>query len=368
MSYALSFKAGKCFVGSSADKAVLRCLCDYANDDGSSCRPATSTISAETELNKKTVYKSLSSLAQAGWIEVSASNGRQNFYTINAQKIDESFIETTAEKRQTSTNFGTTPKFGTGTKNGSGSSTNFGTKTSTKNGTGTKNGLEPVPNLGHYSVNTQSIINTSKDVFVHRAKNGSTKFGSTKNGSCTKNGISDDPKTGRVDDPNLGHESVIETVKETVNTICVDRAESAPTDPQKTAPVENDEFTLTEPVEPELTPEQKALKVSKHCPQQKLIDLYHECLPGLPPVRIWTSASRVNNLAARWREMSLDQGFQSEADGLDFFKRFFEFVGRSKFLMGQVKQKDGRTFRADLEWITKANNFEKICDRKYHDR
>lgn len=199
-------------------------------------------------------------------------------------------------------------------------------------------------------------------------KNGSTKFGSTKNGSCTKNGISDDPKTGRVDDLNLGHESVIETVKETVNTICVDRAESAPTDTQKTAPVENDEFTLTEPIEKELTLEQKALKVSKHCPQQKLIDLYHECLPGLPPVRIWTSASRVNNLAARWREMSLDQGFQSEADGLDFFKRFFEFVGRSKFLMGQVKQKDGRTFRADLEWITKANNFEKICDRKYHDR
>ena len=310
MSYALSFKAGKCFVGSSADKAVLRCLCDYANDDGSSCRPATSTISAETELNKKTVYKSLSSLAQAGWIEVSASNGRQNFYTINAQKIDESFIETTAEKRQTSTNFGTTPKFGTGTKIGSGSSTNFGTKTSTKNG------LEPVPNLGHYSVNTQSIINTSKDVFVHRAENASP-------------------------------------------------------DAQKNAPEENDEFTLTETsekVEKELTPDQKALKVSKHCPQQKLIDLYHECLPGLPPVRIWTSASRVNNLAARWREMALDQGFQSEADGLDFFKRFFEFVGRSNFLMGLVNLKVGSTLGADREWITKANNFEKICDRKYHDR
>lgn len=218
------------------------------------------------------------------------------------------------------------------------------------------------------------VLNSSNNYVLNlsdprNAENGtSTKNGSTKNGSCTKNGISDDPKTGRVDDPNLGHESVIETVKETVNTICVDRAESAPTDTQKNAPVENNEFTLTEPVEKELTPEQKALKVSKHCPQQKLIDLYHECLPGLPPVRIWTSASRVNNLAARWREMALDQGFQSEADGLDFFKRFFEFVGRSKFLMGQVKQKDGRTFRADLEWITKANNFEKICDRKYHDR
>ena len=307
MSYALSFKAGKCFVGSSADKAVLRCLCDYANDDGSSCRPATSTISTETELNKKTVYKSLSSLSQAGWIEVSSLNGRQNFYTINVTKIEEAFIETTAEKRQTST------KFGTNTKNGTGSSTKNGTKTTTNFGTGTKNGLEPVPNLVHNSVNTQSIINTSKDVYVDRSEKGST-------------------------------------------------------DSQKNAPVENDEFTLTEPGEKELTPAQKAMKVSKRCPQEKIIELYNTCLPMLKPVRIWKSATRVNNLAARWREMALDQGFQSEAEGLDFFKRFFEFVGRSRFLTGQVKQKDGRVFRADLEWITKANNFEKICDRKYHDR
>lgn len=142
MSYVLSFKAGKCTVGSAADKAVLRCLCDYANDDGSSCRPATSTISAETELNKKTVYKSLSSLSQAGWIEVSSLNGRQNFYTINVTKIEEAFIETTAEKRQTSTNFGTTPNFGTGTKNG----------------------LEPVPKTVLYSVNTQSINNNTNIV------------------------------------------------------------------------------------------------------------------------------------------------------------------------------------------------------------
>lgn len=313
MSYALSFKAGKCFVGSSADKAVLRCLCDYANDDGSSCRPATSTISAETELNKKTVYKSLSSLAQDGWIEVSSLNGRQNFYTINVTKIEESFIETTAEKRQTSTKNGTTTKFGTNTKNGTGSSTKNGTKTTTNFGTGTKNGLQPVPNLVHNSVNTQSIINTSKDVYVDRSEKGST-------------------------------------------------------DSQKNAPIENDEFTLTEPGEKELTPAQKAMKVSKRCPQEKIIELYNTCLPMLKPVRIWKSAARVNNLAARWREMALDQGFQSEAEGLDFFKRFFEFVGRSRFLTGQVKQKDGRVFRADLEWITQANNFEKICDRKYHDR
>ena len=165
MSFVLSFKAGKLTVGSAAEKAVLRCLCDYANDDGSNCRPATSTISAETELNKKTVFKAVASLAEAGWINVSSLNGRQNFYQINAAKIEAAFIETTAEKRQTSTNFGTTHNFGTSTKNGSGTSTEFGTST--------KNGPIPVPKTVHNSVNTQSIINTSNDVYVRRADPGS---------------------------------------------------------------------------------------------------------------------------------------------------------------------------------------------------
>ncbi len=217
MSFLLSFKAAKCTLGNSSVKAVLRCLCDYANDDGSSCRPATSTISAETELNKKTVFKAVASLAEAGWIEVSSLNGRQNFYQINVAKIEAAFLETKADKQQTNTkigtgvnlagwievsslngrqNFyqinvakieaafletkadkqqtntkiGTGVNFGTGTKNGSGTDTKNGTKTSTKFGTSTKNGPIPVPKTVHNSVNTQSIINTSKEVFVSRAE------------------------------------------------------------------------------------------------------------------------------------------------------------------------------------------------------
>lgn len=291
MSFVLSFKAGKLTVGSAAEKAVLRCLCDYANDDGSNCRPATSTISAETELNKKTVFKAVASLAGAGWIEVSSLNGRQNFYQINAAKIEAAFLETKADKQQTNTKIGTGVNFGTDTKNGP----------------------IPVPKTVHNSVNTQSIINTSKDVFVHRAENGSLDASAN---------------------------------------------ESA----------EDKEFNLTEPTEEkELTPEQRAKQVAKRCPQEKLIELYHQCLPTLPPVRIWMSARRQQALSARWREMAIDQGFQSEAEGLDFFKRFFEFVGKSPFLMGQVKQKEGRSWRADLEWIVQQKNFEKICDRRYHD-
>ena len=213
------------------------------------------------------------------------------------------------------------------------------------------------------------VLNSSNNYVLNlSASTDSTKNGSTKNGTSPKNGLSVVPNMGRVVGPNLGHEPVNESVKEPVNNIFVRRAETGSPDELKNAVPESETFTLTEPVEKELTPAQKALKVSKHCPQEKIIELYNTCLPMLSPVRIWKSAARVNNLAARWREMAIDQSFQSEAEGLDFFKRFFEFVGRSRFLTGQVKQKDGRTFRADLEWITKANNFEKICDRKYHDR
>lgn len=138
----------------------------------------------------------------------------------------------------------------------------------------------------------------------------------------------------------------------------------------------SEEFTLTPPEEnespeqeeKELTPKQRSIQIGKRCPQEKLVELYHECLPSLKQVRTWTTASRRQNLAARWREMSERQEFQSEQDGLDFFKGFFEFVGRSPFLLGQIKTRDGsRSWRADLPWLIKAENFANVCDGKYHD-
>lgn len=223
----------------------------------------------------------------------------------------------------------------------------------------------------------RTVLNSSNNYFLNLVAsagtpiNGSTKNGSTKYGTSPKNGHSVVPKTVRVVGPNTGHEPVNEPVIETINTsndVLVSRAEAGSTDAQKDAVNESEKFNLTEPTEEkELTPEQRAKQVAKRCPQEKLIELYHQCLPTLPPVRIWMSARRQQALSARWREMAIDQGFQSEAEGLDFFKRFFEFVGKSPFLMGQVKQKEGRSWRADLEWIVQQKNFEKICDRRYHD-
>ena len=277
MSYVLSFKAGKLTVGSAAEKAVLRCLCDYANEDGSSCRPATSTISAETELNKKTVFKAVASLAGAGWIEVSSLNGRQNFYQINVAKIEAAFLETKADKQQTSTKFGTS----------------------------TKNGPIPVPKTVHNSVNTQSIINTSKEVFVSRAEDGSP-----------------------------------------------DAPEDAEKDPQ--------EFDLTEPKK-ELTPKQRSALIGSHCPHKKIIELYHQCLPELPRIRVWSEA-RKKTLAARWRQVAKDREIQTEKEGLDFFEGMFKFISRSPFLLGENE----RNWRPDLGWIIKDENMTKIINGNYH--
>lgn len=159
MSFVLSYKAAKIRAGGSADKAVLRCLCDYADDDGTNCRPSTTTICAETELNRKTVFKSVANLVAQNLISVNALNGRHNFYLINVERIEELFNLQSSTKNGTA--FGTTsPKNGTAlpeTSAKNGTSTKNGT--SIKNGTSPKFGQQPVPKTVLYSVNTQSINN-----------------------------------------------------------------------------------------------------------------------------------------------------------------------------------------------------------------
>ena len=92
MNYVLSFKAAKCKLGNASIKAVLRCLCDYSDDNGTNCRPSTETISLETELDRRTVFKALACLATNDWIKVfKPARGARQSYLINAQKIETVF-------------------------------------------------------------------------------------------------------------------------------------------------------------------------------------------------------------------------------------------------------------------------------------
>jgi len=96
----------------------------------------------------------------------------------------------------------------------------------------------------------------------------------------------------------------------------------------------------------------------ERCPHKRIVELYHEALPSLPRVRTW-EGNRQRMLAARWKE-------DPERQNLDWWKGFFEFIAESPFLTGKVQPRSGHPFVADLEWIVRPSNFQKINDGKYH--
>ena len=102
------------------------------------------------------------------------------------------------------------------------------------------------------------------------------------------------------------------------------------------------------------------------CPHQKVIDLYHESLPYCPQVREWNT-TRQKYLQSRWREKAVSLGWQKDDEGLEWFRRFFAFVGESKFLTGKSDGRSGKPpFLADLEWLMRPSNFAKVVEGKYH--
>lgn len=92
------------------------------------------------------------------------------------------------------------------------------------------------------------------------------------------------------------------------------------------------------------------------CPHQEIIALYHQVLPQCPAIRDWTPA-RATQLRARWNE-------NQERQNLEYWRGLFEYIGECDFLVGR----SAKPFFADLEWITKSQNFTKIREGKYENR
>jgi len=98
-------------------------------------------------------------------------------------------------------------------------------------------------------------------------------------------------------------------------------------------------------------------KLSKpDCPHQAIIDLYHQHLPQCPAIRDWTPA-RATQLRARWNE-------SPDRQNLEYWSGLFDYIGTCDFLVGR----SAKPWFADLEWITKSQNFTKIREGKYENR
>lgn len=92
------------------------------------------------------------------------------------------------------------------------------------------------------------------------------------------------------------------------------------------------------------------------CPHQGIVDLYHSICPELPRVEVWGEPEK-RALRSRWRE-------RPERRQLSWWESFFrERIQGSDFLMGRVKD-----FQANLSWIVKQGNFNKILNGQFENR
>lgn len=88
MSFILSDLVRRCKVGNKTYKAILRCLCDYADEAGR-CFPSHASIIAEVECDKKIVTTALLFLEKNGWITIERhQKGNSNAYCVNVSKLN----------------------------------------------------------------------------------------------------------------------------------------------------------------------------------------------------------------------------------------------------------------------------------------
>lgn len=101
------------------------------------------------------------------------------------------------------------------------------------------------------------------------------------------------------------------------------------------------------------------------CPHQQILALYHELLPELPCMKVW-NGTRQQHLAARWRERWKSKNYSTQAEGLAYFRKLFEYIWREcDWLMGRIPGRNGKPFFATLEWIVSPGNFAKIIEGNY---
>lgn len=128
------------------------------------------------------------------------------------------------------------------------------------------------------------------------------------------------------------------------------------TEKRNTSPV-GDVRPLAKASEPTAPPALRSVKPP--CPYEAIRDLYHEILPELRQCRSLTE-TRKGYLRQRWNE--------KPGPDLERWRKYFAYVRESDFLMGRKCGSDGRPpFDADLEWLTRPNNFAKVREGKYHE-
>lgn len=97
-------------------------------------------------------------------------------------------------------------------------------------------------------------------------------------------------------------------------------------------------------------------KPTDDCPHNEIISLYHEILPTMPSIKIWTE-KRKKILQARWRE-------DGKRQSVEWWGRYFRYVATSDFLCGRTE----KPFCCSLEWLINSSNMVKTIEGCYDNR
>jgi len=125
----------------------------------------------------------------------------------------------------------------------------------------------------------------------------------------------------------------------------------------------NTPYSSSSPSEDQPSESESKTPKKTPCPYEKIRDLYHEILPSNPEC-ILLSENRKGQIRQRWNSKIKS----THCSDLDFWRRFFTFISKSKFLTGRNAPTNGRkVFNPSLTWLTKAENFAKIIELHYHE-
>ncbi|WP_395707812.1 YdaU family protein [Casimicrobium huifangae] len=98
------------------------------------------------------------------------------------------------------------------------------------------------------------------------------------------------------------------------------------------------------------------------CPYAKLGEAWNSTCTSLPAVRAVSEwhADRKTACRLRWQEKLALGKYQSEEQGVEYWRRLFAFIEASDFLAGRSKD-----WTANFDWVLKPKNLTKIIEGQY---
>ena len=98
------------------------------------------------------------------------------------------------------------------------------------------------------------------------------------------------------------------------------------------------------------------------CPHERIRDLYHEVLPGLPRVKLWDDG-RQKVLRTRWAETAKRRGWKTADEGCEWFRDFFAAVSVDDWLMGRTSRTSGHeSWVCTIDYLLSPKGFRRITE------